>query len=184
MAVQDPTFWKRFSVAIHQDEAAKEGMAQDPNLKHSYVISLAELQPPAAATPTSPSERPSSPYILFPQSPAAHALSQPTSPILATSPGSATLKKAQTPPRAHVNPFGRHGNASQMTLGLSGRPQSRFKFWTSVSADPSNRDSWLEGQRRKRRHRTWVCWGFWVCLLLLVGGIVATILVLKSKDII
>jgi hypothetical protein len=53
-----------------------------------------------------------------------------------------------------------------------------------VTADPTNRDSWLEGQRRKRRHRAWVCWTFWICLLLLVGGAVAAVLVLKKEGII
>ncbi|KAL5411903.1 hypothetical protein PMIN04_010059 [Paraphaeosphaeria minitans] len=80
MAVQDPNFWKRFSIAVHQDDAAKQELAEHAELKHS--------------------------------------------------------------------------------------------------------DSWLEGQRRKRRHRAWVCWTFWICLLLLVGGAVTAVLVLKSKGII
>ena len=203
MAVQDPTFWKRFSIAVyvchakrqlpaltvhsHQDDAAKEEMAQHPELKHSYVISLAEL--PSSATPTTPPQpqhpQPPSPVAFSPFSPVAYACSQPTSPILPTYPGPNTLKNPnpRSSSRRPSNPFTRLRNGSQLTLGLSGRPQSRFKFWTSVSADPSNRDSWLESQQRKKKHRTWVCWGFWLCLLLVVGGVVAAILVLKSKGI-
>ncbi|PVH98818.1 hypothetical protein DM02DRAFT_643365 [Periconia macrospinosa] len=88
-------------------------------------------------------------------------------------------------PRARSNPlFTRQSNNSQLTLGLSGRPQSRFKFWTSVSADPSNRNSWLESQQRKARQRTYICWGFWLALLAIIAGVVAAVLVLKSKGII
>ncbi|KAF2440198.1 hypothetical protein P171DRAFT_489964 [Karstenula rhodostoma CBS 690.94] len=178
MAVQDPTFWKRFSIAVHQDDAAKQEMAQHAGLNHSYVISLAEMPSPGATRPTSPAHmlssshpRPLSPVVLSPLSPTAtQAPSSPSS--------TAHMKKA------HSTPFARHGNGSQLTLGFSGRPPSRFKFWTSVTADPTNRDSWLEGQRRKRRHRAWVCWAFWISLLLLVGGVVAAVLVLKSKGII
>lgn len=172
----------------HQDDAAKEDKAQHPELKHSYVISMAELSSPA--TPTSQTHivsktpQPPSPVVLPPQSPAFSAFSQPSSPILQSSPGRKSLRKAPKSPLVGSNPFARHGNSSQLTLGLSGRPQSRFKFWTSVTADPTNRDSWLEGQRRKKRHRAWVCWIFWLALLIFVGGIVAAILVLRSKHII
>ncbi|KAJ4299899.1 hypothetical protein N0V90_005146 [Kalmusia sp. IMI 367209] len=190
---EDPTFWKRFSIAVHQDDAAKAEMAQRPELKHSYVVSLSELPSPATATPTSQTHiiprqpQPLSPVVLSSHSRTVPAFSQPTSPTSPTSPispGPKLLRKAYAPPRSSANPFARHGNGSQLTLGLSGRPQSRFKFWTSVTADPSHRTSWLEGQRRKKRQRTWLCWAFWICLLLLVGGVVACILVLRSKHII
>lgn len=202
----------------HQDDQAKLQMAQDPSLKHSYVISLAEMPSPStasSATPTSQTHiinshhshhpRPLSPVaLLSPQSPTHdnkhtddyddYHKSPPASPFSPSSPLSPRppFPKAHTsssspshfPRSTNGHPFARHTNASQLTLGFSGRPQSRFKFWTSVTADPTNRDSWLEGQRRKRRHRSWVCWGFWVCLLVLVGGVVATVLVLREKGII
>ena len=55
--VRDPDFWKRFSIAVHQDDAEKEQKAQQPELKHSYVIALSEVsspsEPPSALmTPT------------------------------------------------------------------------------------------------------------------------------------
>lgn len=78
--VRDPNFWRRFSIAVHQDDAAKEEMTKRPNLKHS--------------------------------------------------------------------------------------------------------DSWLESQKKKQRQRTWICWSFWLCLGVLVAGIVVTLLILKGKGII
>ncbi|KAK7186783.1 hypothetical protein DPSP01_001132 [Paraphaeosphaeria sporulosa] len=186
MAVQDPTFWKRFSIAVHQDDAAKQEMAQHAELKHSYVISLADMPSPTIIRPTSEAHllrshpRPLSPAVLSPHSPT--TTHEPSSP--SSTSHIKPLKKAYTPQSTKSTPFARHGNGSQLTLAFSGRPQSRFKFWTSVTADPTNRDSWLEGQRRKRRHRAWVCWTFWICLLLLVGGAVAAVLVLRSKGII
>jgi hypothetical protein len=205
-AIQDPNFWHRFSVAVHNDDAEKQ------DLKHSYVISL-DI-PSTLASPTTPSSQrpltlesqppPLSPmsHDAFPLSPL-EPLSPPTSPSssIPRTPSGRRLKKSPSqhktkinakspksprrPSLAHIHaPFTRHGNASNLTIGLSGRPPSRFKFWTNITADPSNRDSWLEGQRRKRRQRTWICWCFWIGFFVLVGGIVAAILVLRSKGII
>ncbi|KAF2708174.1 hypothetical protein K504DRAFT_468535 [Pleomassaria siparia CBS 279.74] len=88
------------------------------------------------------------------------------------------------PSRSHTSPFTSHRNGSQLTLGFSGRPQSRFKFWTQISSDPSNRESWLESQQKKKRHRTWICWAFWLCFLGLIAGVVVCILLLRAKHII
>jgi hypothetical protein len=46
--VQDPNFWRRFSVAVHQDDLEKEQVPR--NLKHSYVPSNPS---PAPMSPTS-----------------------------------------------------------------------------------------------------------------------------------
>ncbi|KAF1930565.1 uncharacterized protein M421DRAFT_3606 [Didymella exigua CBS 183.55] len=56
--VQDPNFWRRFSVAVHNDEAAMlaaeagKGNKED---KHAYVVSLSSPidSPSSASTPTS-----------------------------------------------------------------------------------------------------------------------------------
>ncbi|CAI6337830.1 unnamed protein product [Periconia digitata] len=128
--------------------------------------------------PSTPPQQPSSPQNLSPQ-----ASSTTTTPTRLTKAPRAQTKQGR--PRARSNPlFTRQTNGSQLTLGLSGRPQSRFKFWTSVSADPSNRNSWLEGQKRKARQRTYMCWSFWLVLAIVVAGVVAAIVVLKHKHII
>lgn len=68
--VQDPNFWKRFSTAVHADEAEKEQLKDRPDLKHSYVSSRAsfELSP---TSPTSPHlySAPASPTSQAPLSP-------------------------------------------------------------------------------------------------------------------
>lgn len=225
--VNDPNFWKRFSVAVHNDDASKVAHA---DLKHSYVISLDAPDPthtdPSShiTTPTSDSPlslafqlRPLSPIPLSTLSPSlddkwplspevpssplpprngrlqkappGSALSPtPKSPQAKTAPPVFSFSQPRRPSFAHIHvPFAsshHHHNGSQMTLGgFTGRPASRFKFWTSISADPTNRDSWLEGQRRKRKQRTWICWAFWLALAAVVGGAVATILILREKHI-
>ncbi|CAG5163920.1 uncharacterized protein ALTATR162_LOCUS6578 [Alternaria atra] len=50
--------------------------------------------------------------------------------------------------------------------------------------DPKQSDSWLAQQQRKAKHRTWICWCFWIIFLLLVAGVVVTVLVLKAHKII
>jgi hypothetical protein len=69
--VQDPNFWRRFSLAVHQDDLSKE---TTPDLKHSYVApqtSSAPLSPtsqchlsPAFASPASSMRHLSSPSPL------------------------------------------------------------------------------------------------------------------------
>lgn len=131
MAVRDPAFWRRFSVAVHQEEEAAQ--AQRPDLKHTYVLS---------STPTSPD----------------------------------TLSPAKPQP-LHL---GQRRNRS--LLDLTGRPQSRFTFWTTV--DTGHRESWLERQQQKKSRRTCMCWVFWLCLIAIVTGVVIAILYLKSRGII
>ncbi|KAJ6199452.1 hypothetical protein J3E72DRAFT_186000 [Bipolaris maydis] len=92
--------------------------------------------------------------------------------------------RASNPPSSPFRPFFRAPNISAISLSLSGRPSSRFKFVTTITADASHRDSWLVRQKRKERHRTWICWAFWIALLLLVAAVVTTVLVLKSRGII
>jgi hypothetical protein len=214
--VNDPNFWKRFSVAVHNDDASKA------DLKHSYVITLdapdtAHKDPSPVTTPTSEAPlshsfqlrplSPTSPSILSPSLkspgldnkwPLSSPLASPTTPrngrLQKARPGEhrsparkaspPVLSQPRRPSLAHILPFTHHNNSSQMTLGgITGRPASRFKFWTSISADPTNRDSWLEGQRRKRKQRTWICWAFWLGLAAIVGGVVATVLILRQKGI-
>lgn len=120
-----------------------------------------------------------------------------TSPSSISSPTSTTCSPHHSPldppPRIHhrasnppspFRPFFRAPNISTLSLSLSGRPSSRFKFVTTITADASHRDSWLVRQKRKERHRTWICWAFWIGLLLLVAAVVTTVLVLKSRGII
>ncbi|KAL6706958.1 hypothetical protein ACN47E_004908 [Coniothyrium glycines] len=35
MVVRDPNFWRRFSIAVHQDDLAKEELTKRPEMKHS-----------------------------------------------------------------------------------------------------------------------------------------------------
>ncbi|OAG02007.1 uncharacterized protein CC84DRAFT_1262037 [Paraphaeosphaeria sporulosa] len=123
MAVQDPTFWKRFSIAVHQDDAAKQEMAQHAELKHSYVISLADMPSPTIIRPTSEAHllrshpRPLSPAVLSPHSPT--TTHEPSSP--SSTSHIKPLKKAYTPQSTKSTPFARHGNGSQLTLAFSGQ---------------------------------------------------------------
>lgn len=52
--VQDPNFWRRFSVAVHNDEAAAlENGTGTKETKHAYVVSLSSPPDSPASTPTS-----------------------------------------------------------------------------------------------------------------------------------
>jgi hypothetical protein len=211
--VRDPAFWKRFSTAVHLDEEA-QAQASTPGLKHQYVeppspaLASPDSIPRPSTTNTTTrlfslsSSTPNTAQQPF-ASPSAPA---PESSITSTtsSTSSAPSKpKRNLPPRRKITkthttttttefapssvskqPLYTRRNASQLTLGLSGRPPSRFRFWTSISADPHNRESWLEEQQRKKSKRTCMCWGFWLVFFAFVAGIVVTILLLKSKGII
>ncbi|KAF1916507.1 hypothetical protein BDU57DRAFT_234600 [Ampelomyces quisqualis] len=72
---------------------------------------------------------------------------------------------------------------SPSALSLSGRPGTMFKTWTTITANPAPRDSWLAGQK-KSNQRTCICWLFWLCLMLVIVGVVVTMAVLKTHDII
>lgn len=87
-------------------------------------------------------------------------------------------------PASPSRPFFRAPNLSTLSLSLSGRPTSRFKFVTTITADASHRDSWLVRQKKKERQRTWLCWAFWLVFLVLVAGVVVMVLVLRAKHII
>lgn len=221
MVVRDPNFWRRFSIAVHQDEAAKEEMTKRPDLKHSYVSSPSSPSrtPLASSTPRSPLSLVIPPMALIspvavhsplslpamPSSPSGRPPRQPQPPKrrrskLQKTPSTKPLIRPtiQPPEDAPLTPpqpaftsdtrrtsfsrlsFNRQANSS--TLTLTGRPT--YRFWTTITADPSNRNSWLESQRKKRRQRTWICWIFWGCFLLLVAAIVTTLLILRSKKII
>ena len=109
---------------------------------------------------------------------------------------SRTSHPPSTPPQIEIEPlppsrsFFRTPNLSTLSLTrslapLSGRPASRFKFVTTISADaPHHRDSWLARQKKKERQRMWICWAFWSVFLLLIAGVVVTVLVLKAHGII
>jgi len=66
MATRDPNFWKRFSIAVHQDDLLKSEMSQHSpehrDLKHSYVSSLflSSAQPTMTAS-SMPSSTPGFP---------------------------------------------------------------------------------------------------------------------------
>jgi len=228
--VRDPDFWRRFSRAVHQDDAQKYTEAQDQaekgqkqDIKHSYVFpstrrttssptSPSSVSPlkPAMVTVTNP--EPLSPLLFTPlifgdvKEHSIPMFSRPTTPrkpktptstihplpLPSTSPlndinlvPSSPLSPPRRPRPTHSShSFTSHRNTSQLTLGFSGRPHSRFKFWTQISSDPSNRSSWLESQRKKKRQRTWICWVFWLSLLGLIAAVVVVILFLRGKGII
>ncbi|KAJ4332161.1 hypothetical protein N0V87_008599 [Didymella glomerata] len=120
-----------------------------------------------------------------------HPPSLPPTPKSTHFPSSASFS---APNSKRTSRFGRHGNSSRLSLGisLSGRPKSAFRFWTTITAgdmeDETNagirNDSWLEGQQRKARQRAWMCWAFWGVFLLLVVGAIVSVLVLRHKGII
>jgi hypothetical protein len=78
------------------------------------------------------------------------------------------------------------GLRSPSSLSLSGRPRTLFKTWTTITG-PANvcphSESWLAGQKKKSRQRTWICWCFWLGLIALVAGVVVAVLVLRSHGI-
>ncbi|KAF2265471.1 hypothetical protein CC78DRAFT_185442 [Lojkania enalia] len=201
-AVRDPTFWRRFSLAVHLDDKEK-ALRAHPELKHTYVSSLSS--PCTSTGPTSPCNWPSSPptyhgYLPDPTNEKAQdgfqkddgargaslkdfdfqppAAAPPTRP----KPSRQPTRLSKKPPFQTYTTM--HRNPSQLTLGLSGRPPSRFKFWTSISANGLTSDSWLEAQLRKKRQRTWMCWAFWLVFFALVAGVVIAILLLKARHII
>lgn len=262
--VQDPNFWRRFSVAVHQDDLSKEQAANRPDLKHSYVY-------PSTSTCTSAPLSPTSQCHLSPAFPASPVTSM--SIMSASTPALATLRREEvwqaeieaekaaerereaeqhrqrqqqqrkasesnirrpsklkkSASRASTRPLLRRttrtsislspngeddnnddekfphpppapprrpsfptslrrpslpGFRSPSALSLSGRPRSAFKTWTTITANPNSRDSWLEGQKKKRRQRTWICWCFWLCVFALVAGVVVAVVVLRAHGII
>ncbi|OAL04586.1 hypothetical protein IQ06DRAFT_99069 [Phaeosphaeriaceae sp. SRC1lsM3a] len=257
--VQDPNFWRRFSVAVHQDDLTKEQAASRPDLKHSYVYPSNSTCPSAPLSPTSQCH-------LSPAFPASPITSMSILSASASTPALATLRREEiwqaeieaekaaerereeaeratrniaptvrrpsklkkSASRASTRPLLRRttrtsfslspneeelqqqadekphpsfpprrpsfpsslrrpsipGFRSPSALSLSGRPRSAFKTWTTITANPHPRDSWLEGQQRKRRQRTWICWCFWLCMMALVAGVVVAVVVLKAHKII
>ncbi|KAF9690664.1 hypothetical protein EKO04_011477 [Ascochyta lentis] len=242
--VQDPNFWRRFSVAVHNDEAAmlsKDSEHGQKETKHAYVVSLSSPTASPVATPTSQCHlSPAFPPMAFtrplsaptfvseqdgkeqrksqatsgtksvyfdasedkkPEMIALHHL--PSCPQLSFAPDShpSTPKSTHFPPDtpsskrashrasrfrfalsshppslpptpksthfAPSSPPSKRGsrrltkltNGSRLSLGvsLSGRPKSSFRFWTTITADPCRRDSWLSSQNRKARQRTYMC---------------------------
>lgn len=205
MVVRDPDFWRRFSTAVHLDDAAKEELAKGPEMKHSYVDSLPSAHHPAppalspvfapavpapvvlrASTEVRESEDLERPMEMQEKKP-------PTRPKRLVKSAS-TASRAPLIPRHHSYTFKRKSPLPSLrcpsALSLTGRPRSQFKSWTVITGgvrdhtNPCNRDSWLESQTRKSRQRAWMCWCFWIALLVLVAGVVVTMLVLKSKKII
>lgn len=271
--VQDPNFWRRFSVAVHNNEAAQLAKGDgngSKEIKHAYVVSLSSPAASPVATPTSQCHL--SPA--FPPSAFTRPLSAPVSsskmekareearesratsgarsvyfdaeekpetiplrnlpsflqlaqsshtPSLPPTPRSAqfSLEKFSSkrasrrasrfrfalsshPPSLPPTPksthfpsgasqskrssrrFTKNLNPSRLSLGLSlsGRPKHSFRFWTTITADASHSDSWLESQNRKSRQRTYMCWAFWMTFLVVVVGAIVTVLILKGKGII
>ena len=153
---------------------------------------------PAAPTPTSASQEQNTRHLhksssttpllrpspLGPNSPPPPPSSKPCKPLHPPPPITPKMHRNPSFPSSPSRPFFRAPNISTLSLSLTGRPSSRFKFVTTITADASHRDSWLVRQKKKERHRTWLCWAFWMVFMLLVAGIVATILILKSRKII
>jgi hypothetical protein len=205
--IQDPHFWKRFSTAVHQDEAIKEEMAGSPDLKHSYVPSISSA-PMSPDFP--PSAAPSMHNLLAQPAPVAlrkeeiwqrefesekQALAQHTQrPCKKPSKLKKSASRASTRPLLHKQQqpsltFSLRrpsipGLRSPSCLSLSGRPKTVFKTWTTCEANPIHSTSWLESQNKKSRHRTWMCWAFWLSMIVLVAGVVVTVLVLRAHGII
>ncbi|KZM20751.1 uncharacterized protein EKO05_0002652 [Ascochyta rabiei] len=269
--VQDPNFWRRFSVAVHNDEAAmlfKDSEHGQKETKHAYVVSLSSPTVSPVATPTSQCHlSPVLPATVFtrpisapafvskqdgkdkqrsratsgtksvcfdanedkmPEMIALHHLpscpqlsfapeSLPSTPKSAYfAPDSLPSKRASrrasrfrfalsshppslppTPKSTHFPPstlpskrtsrrFTKNSNTSRLSFGLSlsGRSKSSFRFWTTVTADPYPRDSWLEGQKRKARQRAYMCWAFWMVFLVLIVGAIVVLVVLRREGII
>ena len=256
--IRDPHFWKRFSVAVHEDDLAKEELAKQDG-KNEYVITstlpFPEHSPsgtPTAQTHTETSQplrplSPMRPLSLFfapntsPQEAPVLAKQQKRRSRLQKTPSTKPLLRPDIPPptrtisirteratissrpgtqrsnltttiapapfstsssrpatqRSNFAPstltetpasparsFFRTGNLSVLSLSLSGRPNSRFNFVTTISADADHSDTWLMRQKKKERHRTWLCWAFWICLLLLVAAVVVTVLLLRAHHVI
>ncbi|CBX91450.1 predicted protein [Plenodomus lingam JN3] len=266
MTTRDPNFWKRFSVAVHQDELAKTEMSQQNtnnhcDLKHSYVSSSRSSSAPTSPAPASPTSPTSlfSPVpnaltlpLAYPTTPAQPSLSQPSNnddnnrntkpakqdrqnprtttsttppkrtklqktpsqktllrPTLTPLPSSnqkrtsiyttSTNTNATTtpptqpnrppplplppPPSHNHKPHRQSCHPPSPSLNLYNRPPSRFKFWTTISADAPRRDSWLESQKKKARQRAWMCWAFWGVVGCVVAGVVVTVVVLGRKGV-
>ncbi|CAE7032087.1 hypothetical protein PTNB73_05123 [Pyrenophora teres f. teres] len=286
--IRDPHFWKRFSVAVHEDDLAKEELAKQDG-KNAYVITSTlpfreptPLGTPTAQTPTATSQpsqpqmsqatplRPLSPIRPFSLLLSSHPITTITaSPPEEASPSTPSSKQKKRRSKLHKSPstkplirpeiaapippptrtisiktehatittssrpgtqrsnftpsiapapfssrpgtrrsnlapsilapqqqhptspplsparsFFRTGNFSALSLSLSGRPNSRFNFVTTISADVENSDTWLARQKKKERHRAWLCWAFWGVLALLVVGVVVTVVVLRAHGII
>ncbi|KAF2029499.1 hypothetical protein EK21DRAFT_89740 [Setomelanomma holmii] len=225
--VTDPHFWKRFSVAVHEDEAAKKEMAGRPDLKHSYVpssvsstisspsvlspIDLSLVSAPASAVLPPPSRRREiwerdswGPPAIQTQSEktgetervmerAQRPKRQPSKLQKSHSTRSTARLLPQQPPPAPAieekylppSPSHCHRRPSfrcPSSLSLSGRPR-HFITWTTITANPDHRASWLESQKKKSRQRTWICWCFWLGIGVLVAGVVAAVLVLRTHHV-
>ncbi|EDU43753.1 hypothetical protein A1F97_02038 [Pyrenophora tritici-repentis] len=286
--IRDPHFWKRFSVAVHKDDLAKEELAKQDG-KNAYVITSTlpfceptPLGTPIAQTPMATSHLPQSqspqmsqttrlrpispirpfslvfssdpitttttstqekappstpsskqqkrrsklhkspstkpllrPEIFAPIPPPTRTISIKTehtaitsrpgtqrsnaTPSIAPAPFSSrpgtrrsnlapsirtTQQYTTSPPISPARSFFRTGNISALSLSLSGRPNSRFNFVTTISADVENSDTWLARQKKKERHRAWLCWAFWGVLALLIVSAVVTVVVLKAHGIV
>jgi hypothetical protein len=215
MVIRDPDFWRRFSTAVHLDDAAKEELAKRPEMKHSYVDSFPSAQY-LASPALSPVLAPANHLPVVPKPAVLRAslegresedMERPmemeekkTSRPNKLSKSPSTASRAPLLPRHHssapkpLTPSRRKSPLPSLhcpsTLSLTGRPRSQFKSWTVITGgvrtqtNLSGRDSWLESQTKKSRQRTWICWCFWIGLLALVAGVVVTVLVLRSKNII
>lgn len=138
------------------------------------------LPPPPPLT-TPPSHRASKRASRFRFALTSHPPSQPSTPKSLSFPSPHPSSSKRT-----SRFFTQRPNGSRLSLGvsLSGRPKSAFRFWTTIEADAPNRDSWLEGERRKARQRAYMCWAFWGGFLVVVVGAIVAVLVLKGKEII
>jgi hypothetical protein len=204
--VADPNFWRRFSVAVHQADAEKDSLTTQPQMKHSYVHSISSLtsahipQSPTSESHLSPALSPITSIFQHVPSPlAAHAprAKQQRRPPPAYPPPSKLRKSMSTRSTHPLLPTTSHSKRpstsllnislrSPSCLSLSGRPGAQFRTWTTVTggANACGSDSWLSAQNRKARQRTWLCWLFWLCALVLVAGVVVAVVILRAHGII
>ncbi|USP76299.1 hypothetical protein yc1106_03573 [Curvularia clavata] len=160
--VSEPKRASRWS----KNKKTRSYLQKTPSTRPLLRPDIASTRQASTSTPPPFSSEASSPQYQKPAPPSGHHLDPSSLPA--------------SPSRA----FFRAPNLSTVSLSFSGRPASRFKFVTTITADASHRDSWLVRQKKKERHRTWLCWAFWLAFLVLVAGVVATVLVLKHKKII
>ena len=171
--------------------------------KHSEMIALSKLPSisqfataPSTHAPSLPSTPRSTHFALAADTPPSKRASRRASrfrfalsshpPSLPPTPKSTTFAPDVSSSKRTSRRFSKNPNGSRLSLGisLSGRPGSSFRFWTTVTADPSHSDTWLESQQRKSKQRTYMCWAFWMTFLVVVVGAIVTVLVLRGKGII
>ncbi|KAF2852530.1 hypothetical protein T440DRAFT_29830 [Plenodomus tracheiphilus IPT5] len=145
MATRDPNFWKRFSIAVHQDDLEKSEMSQQKSntseLKPSYVssshLSSAPTSPASHTSQPTPTS-PKSPTDLFSTTPPSLALSLPA-PI--TSTPQTTL---ETPPPTAQTPQTQPQPQPQKRTKLQKSPSQKTLLRPTLPSPPKTPSSQKE----------------------------------------